>query len=254
MPRPSSNELTPAYYSAQINRVVETLNKITARPTPLAPGRVIPEADDLAIHDGRRLEATVMFLDICKFSSRPCESPDEQMAIMQVLSLFFTEMIKIIEDHDGVVEKNTGDGLMAYFSSNNRPGITIQQQAVACALTMFSAAEDIINPLIARSNIEPIQFRICLDHGFITIAKVGAARRFNGIVAVGTTANIASKMLSVAKANTILLGDTIRRGLPDEWVQKFVQVETIDTGWVYRQTNTPYPFWRYIGRWKRPVL
>lgn len=254
MPNASSQELTPAYFRAQIKRVIGTLNKIIARPNPVAAGRVIPEADDIAIHDGRRLDATVMFLDICKFSNRPCEGADEQMAIVQILSLFFTEMIRIIEDHGGYVEKNTGDGLMAYFAQNDLPGITIQQRALSCALTMFCAAENIINPLLTRSNIEPLRFRICMDHGQITVAKVGAARRFNGIVAVGTTANIASKMLSVAQPNTILLGDTMRQGLPTEWVRQFVQLETASSGWVYRQSNSPYPFWQYTGRWKVPSI
>lgn len=252
MPNPSSQELTSAYFHAQIGRVIDTLNKITARPNPAPAGRVIPEADDIAIHDGRQLDATVMFLDICKFLSRPCEGADEQMAIVQILSLFFTEMIRIVEDHGGFVEKNTGDGLMAYFAQNDLPLITIQQRALSCALTMFSAAENIINPLLIRSNIEPLQFRICMDHGRITVAKVGAARRFNGIVAVGTTANIASKMLAVAQPNTILLGDMMRQGLPAEWVRQFIQLETANSGWVYRQSNSPYPFWQYIGRWKVP--
>lgn len=253
MAKPSSTELTSAYRRAQIDRVVATLNKITARPGPFAQGRVIPQADDLAIHDGRRLEATVLFLDICKFSSRPCENAEEQSAIVQVLSLFFTEMIRIIEDHGGVVEKNTGDGLMAYFAKNDLPGVSIQQRALSCALTMFSAAETLINPVLANSNIPALDFRICMDHGHITVAKVGAARRFNGIVAVGTTANIASKMLSVAKANTILLGDAMLPGLPQLWVERFVQLESQDTGWTYRPSQAPYGFWRYDGRWRVPA-
>lgn len=254
MPNPSSQELTSAYFRAQIGRVIATLDKITTRPNPAPAGRVIPEADDIAIHDGRRLEATVMFLDICKFSERPCEGADEQMAIVQILSLFFTEMIRIIEDHGGFVEKNTGDGLMAYFAQNDLPGITIQQRALSCALTMFSAAENIINPLLTKSSIVPLQFRICMDHGQITVAKVGVARRFNGIVAVGTTANIASKMLAIANPNTILLGDAMRQGLPAEWVRQFVQLETANSGWVYRQSNSPYPLWQYTGRWKVPAI
>jgi len=35
--------------------------------------------------------------------------------MLRVLNLFFTEMIRIVEDYGGAVEKNTGDGLMAYF-------------------------------------------------------------------------------------------------------------------------------------------
>jgi len=254
MAKPSSNRLTKAYQSAQIDRVLATLEKIIARPQPSTVGRVIPATENLTIHDGKRLEATVMFLDISKFSNRPCESAEEQLAMMQILSLFFTEMIRIVEDHGGVVEKNTGDGLMAYFAQNNEPEISIQHRAMSCALTMFSAAETIINPVLVRSQIDPLQFRVCLDHGHITIAKVGVARQFNGIVAIGTTANIASKMLAVAKPNTILIGDSMLKGLPQEWNNRFVSIETSETGWVYRELMIPYPFYRYTGRWTIPTV
>ena len=251
MPSPSSNELTAAYYRMQIDRIVATLNKIASRSVGPSVGYAIPAADDITIHDGRRIEATVMFLDICKFSSRPCESAEEQATMLQIISLFFTEMIRIIEDHDGVVEKNTGDGLMAYFARNDVAGVSIQQRALSCALNMFSAA-DLINPVLQRSAIPPLDFRICMDHGLVTVAKVGVARRFNGIVAIGTTANIASKMLAIAKENTILLGDQMLPGLPSAWVQQMVELESLETGWSYRQPQKPYPFWRYKGRWKVP--
>ena len=254
MVKPSSVELTPAYYRAQVDRVVATLNRIVARPQGVGAGHLISQSSDLAIHDGRRIEATVLFLDICKFSQRPCETVEEQAAMVQVISLFFTEMIRIIEDHGGVVEKNTGDGLMAYFARNDLPGVSIQQRALTCALTMFSAADNLINPVLQSAHIDPLEFRICLDHGNITVAKVGAAQRFNGIVAVGTTANIASKMLSIAKANTILIGNAMLTGLPSEWVAQFVRLETVESGWTYRQSGVSYALWQYIGRWRIPTL
>lgn len=254
MAKPSSIELTAPYYRSQVDRVAATLNRIVGRPQGVGVGYVIPQAGDLAIHDGRRLEATVLFLDICKFSQRPCETVEEQAAMVQIISLFFTEMIRVIEDYGGVVEKNTGDGLMAYFARNELPSVSIQQRALTCALTMFSAADNLINPVLRSAQIVPLDFRICLDHGNITVAKVGAAQRFNGIVAVGTTANIASKMLAIAKANTLLIGNAMLAGLPTEWVDQFVQFETLDSGWTYRQSGAPYAVWQYIGRWRIPEI
>ena len=188
-----------------------------------------------------------MFLDISKFSQRPSETPEEQATLMQILSLFFTEMIRIAEDYGGVVEKNTGDGLMVYFASE-QGGVAIQQNAVAAALTMFSAATYILNPILLQSGIPALDFRICMDHGHITVAKVGAPQRHNQIVAIGTTANIASKMLARASANTILLGNEMLKGLPTAWVNEFIKLHTSDSGWTYRQTGNPYCFWQYNGR------
>jgi adenylate cyclase len=254
MAYPSMERLTKAYLAAQTERTLATLNKIVGRD-PIASGRVVPSVEDIAIHDGRRFDqATVMFLDICKFSARPAWTDEEQQILLQILSLFFTEMIRIVEDYDGVVEKNTGDGLMAYFVRGSDDAVSIQQRALCAALTMFSAADRLINPILRKSNLDVLHFRICLDHGPITIAKVGAARGFNGIVAIGTTANIASKMLSVADPNTILVGTKVLAGIPQSWSTQFLQFKTQETGWTYRIDGSKYAFWVYTGRWSDPIL
>ncbi|MFC4309094.1 adenylate/guanylate cyclase domain-containing protein [Steroidobacter flavus] len=243
---------TKAYRDAQITRTLATLEKIRGRSSVPA-GRVIPDADDLPIHAGRRLDATVLFLDISKFSQRPAWTEGEQDTLLRILSLFFTEMIRIIEDFGGVVEKNTGDGLMAYFVAEPGDTISVQQRALAAALTMFYAADNYINPILRSSQLEPLQFRICMDHGPITVAKVGSARGFNGIVAIGTTANIASKMLAAADPNTILMGTKALVGLPTSWQTTWARPKTSETGWFYRGDSSPYTFWTYVGRWLEPT-
>jgi class 3 adenylate cyclase len=80
----------------------------------------------------------VMFLDICGFSGRPADTPADQDVLLRALNLFFTEMFRIAEDYGGTVEKNTGDGLMAYFEDQASDGrVSGCQRAVAAALTMM---------------------------------------------------------------------------------------------------------------------
>lgn len=249
---PSTDRLTRAYLDSQIARSLTAARNIGQRANVTA-GRVIPADGDLPIHGGRRIDATVMFLDICKFSARPSWTAPDQENLLRILSLFFTEMIRIVQDFGGTVEKNTGDGLMAYFTRQPNIDTTPQKQAVATALTMFYATAHIVNPIIRASNLGPLDFRICLDHGPITVAQVGAARGFNGIVAIGTTANIAAKMLDVADANTILVGTKVLEGLPADWVRSFAVFKTSETGWCYTDSGEPYSFWEYNGRWTEPA-
>ena len=61
------------------------------------------------------MNATIKFTDISGFSLRNSISTEEQEMMLRVLNLYFTEMIRIVNDYGGSVEKNTGDGLMAYF-------------------------------------------------------------------------------------------------------------------------------------------
>jgi len=208
-----------------------------------------PEPDStnsLAIGEGRRLSACVMFLDICDFSKRPMETDSEQDLVLRVLALFFSEMISIAEEYDGQVEKNTGDGLMIYFPDNDSTAV---KKAIACALTMQAATSKLINPIIKATNTQEIQFRISMDYGSVTIAKIGAPRRFSSNVAIGTTANIASKMLKFAKEDQIILGDFAKQQLPIEWQYKYTQILPISTGWVNTKTGLAYSFFLYTGRW-----
>jgi class 3 adenylate cyclase len=216
------------------------------------PGRVVPEAEDLVIGDGRRLDAAILFLDISGFSSWPSETAEEQKHVLALLNVFFTEMVRIAEDYSGTVEKNTGDGLLAYFE--DKAADEGSKRAVACALTMIDTNDRLITPVLTSQGIQPIRFRIAINHGPVTIARLGAARRFNAIVAVGTAANVAAKMLSFAEADEIVIGEFVKLKLPWAWRVRWVQEMPGPTGWIYRLSGNRYAFHKYTGRWISPSV
>jgi len=235
------------YRERQLQRIRSSLERIDARQA-IPTGRVIPEAADLPIHGGRSLRATVLFLDISGFTSRQQETAEQQEILLRAIALFFSEMIRIVEDFGGTVEKNTGDGLMAYFVKGTDDVLSVQQRALSATLTMFDAAEKWLNPAIQAWATEPFQFRVCLDHGPITVARVGAAKGFNDIVAIGTTANLACKMLHVAKAGQIMIGNAIAEALEIPWRQ-YLTASPHDTGYHYVLSGQAYQYWYYVGRW-----
>lgn len=244
------NRISRLYHNLQSRRIEISRRRISAQKQAVFGGRLIPDPADLPIGRGRRLDAAVLFLDISGFTSRPSETPAEQDIQVRVLSLFFSEIIRVVGDYGGTVEKNTGDGIMAYFARS--AGGDARHRAVACAMTMFHAAAEFVNPIVVQSGINSIEFRICIDYGSVTIARLGAAQRFNHIVAVGTTANRASKMLTHAAAGDLLIGDAMLTGLPTAWLQNHVEAKSLQTGWQYPD-GTPYTFWLFNGRWTIPT-
>lgn len=244
--------LSDPNWTTQLQRVNEAVRRIVERSQLIAQGRTVPDDDSLAIGTGKRLPMAVLFLDISSFSQRPSETQAEQGQVLAVLNLFFTQMMLIAEDYGGQIEKNTGDGLMAYFPDNfGTPPEAGCKRAVAAALTMHYSNSYAISPVLAQSGISPINFRIGIDYGEVTIARIGAPKRFNSYAAVGTRANVASKMLAVAEPSEILIGDSVYWQLPSWW-QRYCQLKTVDTGWYYRATGAPYPFFSYTGRWTGP--
>lgn len=241
--------LEAAYWIAQKERI-ESLRARISEKAYLGAGRTVPDDDSLAIGDGRRLSMAVMFIDICGFSSRGMETQNEQEVMLKALNLFFTEMIRISEEYGGNVEKNTGDGLMIYFNDNEgTPPEVGPKRAVACALTMFAATKELINPILVASSIEPIDFRVSIDYGMVTIARIGAPRRFNANTAIGTTANFASKMMRRAGKNEIVIGASALEKLPPHWRRMYATPMVESTGWSYRKDGSPYLLYKYTGRW-----
>lgn len=248
--------LTSDYWEKQQSRVASMVNKLQSR-SPTRDGLDFPNPDidgSLAIGEGRRLTACVMFLDICNFSSRPMETPAEQDLMLRILALFFSEMIRIAEEYEGQVEKNTGDGLLIYFSNDpSFNGTTAVQKALACSLTMQAATEHLINPIVKASNSAEIHFRVSIDYGNITVARIGAANRFWSHVAIGATANFASKMLKYADEDQIIIGDFAKNQLPLDWQINWTQISPVNTGWVYRATGAQYPIHIFNGRWAKLI-
>ena len=157
----------------------------------------------------------ISVIDISAFSDHPSNFVGEQEMNLRILTFLFTELIRIIEDYGGVVEKNTGDGLLAYFRDNDgTPPEGGCNRAIVAALTIFYVHETAINPVITPAGLEGVSFRISIDYGCITIAKIGAPKRFSGIVAIGTKVNVASKMLTKAEPGEIVIGEDVVAQLP----------------------------------------
>jgi class 3 adenylate cyclase len=144
---------------------------------------------------------------------------------------------------------------MAYFEDETGAGTgaTSVKRAVACCLTMNAANEYLIAPILRASNVTPLEFRTSMDHGDVTIARIGAAQRFNANVAIGNTANFAAKMLALIKPGDIALGATARNRLPLPWQTSWTTLSPISTGWSYGTTKLPYPLYLYTGRWMRLI-
>ena len=239
------DEYEKSYQKIQEDRLLKSLQAINQKS--VSNGLTIPQEESVVIGTGRRLSMAIMFLDICNFTSRLSETQTEQQNILDVLNLFFSEMVRIAEDYGGTVEKNTGDGLMAYFEDKSDANGC--KRAVACSLTMFHITQNYLNPIFSKSYIQPIDFRIGIDYGNVTIAKVGSPRRFNSLVAIGTSANVACKILRFAGPNEIIIGDQVKQNLPSHWY-KYIYKLTDNSGWVYRQSGLPYSYWKYDAKWR----
>ena len=231
---------------------IEVLNE---RLSGITRGRAMPDLDQVTIGSGRRFERlAVLFLDICAFSSRKNYTEEEQRRVLAVMNIFMAEMINIVRDFGGTFEKNTGDGLMAYFGEVAQSYSESVRPAVEAALVMHYVNDNFMTPWFPQGlGIDPIRFRVGIDVGPVTIARVGTAGENNSIVAVGTPANIACKLMSLIPDGGVAIGNDVYRALPTNWETTCSPCEN-NSGFVYTADNRPYLGWQLNHRLEAPSL
>lgn len=244
---------TKNYLSSIVNRGNRRIEVLGDRLQDVADGRVMPDRDDITIGSGKRFEVAVLFLDVCAFSSRPSWTPDEQRIALVIMDIFMAEMLSIVSDFSGTYEKNTGDGLMAYFGETGATASERVKPALEAAVVMHYVNDRLITPWLAGQGIEPVKFRVGIDHGPVTIARVGIRGEKNSRVAIGTTTNLANKLMSLIPNGGICIGQYTYENLPANWNQS-CRPCVKPTGFVYVATQAPYPAWELTHRLAPPAF
>ena len=229
----------------------------TALPTRLrqvVTGRTTPALEALTIGSAREVAATVLFFDIEGSTSRtPTGHSAHLRTTLATLNCVIPMMSRVVTDHDGYIEKNTGDGLMAIFG----PSDSSANDALDAATTCFYVLREIVNPFLTANGIARVDARIGIDHGQILLARIGlptggADNQRNFLTAIGPAANIAFRLQDVAGTNGICVGDRVRQRASPTRVNHFQAFVPPDWTWVFEGTQNPYWVWKYIERRTRP--
>ncbi|MBN1384167.1 MAG: adenylate/guanylate cyclase domain-containing protein [Elusimicrobia bacterium] len=242
------------YLDKIIERTNKRISSLSEKLLEVKPARQMPEEDQVTIGSGRQMEVAVLFLDICNYSTWFNDSYDSQKIVLSIMNIFMAEMINIVRDYKGEFEKNTGDGLMAYFGTETNNSSECVKLAIDAALTMHYFNDSLFAPYMYQQGAQAkVEFRVGIDYGKITIGRVGAPGGFNSFVAIGTTANIANKLLKVAGSGEIVIGQHVKDLLPS-YRQKYCKLILMGSGFEYIRSQTPYWAYRYTSRWKHPQL
>jgi len=143
---------------------------------------------------GESLKVTVLFSDIRSFTTIS-ESMDPQN-LVGLLNEYFTEMVSIVMDEGGVVDKYIGDAIMAVFGAPvPKPEDAVN--AVRAAVRMRHALRT-LNERLAMRNVAPLRTGIGIHTGEVVAGNIGSERRMEYTV-IGDAVNLASRLESSTK-------------------------------------------------------
>lgn len=152
--------------------------------------------DPLKTH---RRDITVVFLDLRGFTAFSETTEPEE--VMGVLREYHAAMGRLIMEHEGTLERFTGDGLMIFF---NDP-VAVPDPAER-AIRMAIAMRDRVAKLQTawQKRDHDLGLGIGIAQGYATIGAIGFEGRLD-YGAIGTVTNLAARLCAEAKDGQILV-------------------------------------------------
>jgi adenylate cyclase len=143
---------------------------------------------------GESLKVTILFTDIRSFATIS-ERMDPQQ-LVGLLNEYFTEMVAIVMQEDGVVDKYIGDAIMAVFGAPV-PNPQDAVHAVRAAVRMRGALESLNLRLVERG-IPALRTGIGIHTGEVVAGNIGSEKRMEYTV-IGDPVNVASRLETSTK-------------------------------------------------------
>jgi adenylate cyclase len=152
--------------------------------------------DPLKTH---RREITVVFLDLRGFTAFAETAEPED--VMAVLHEYHAEMGKLVLQHEGTLERFTGDGMMIFFN-DPVPVPNPAEEAVKMAAAMRQRVAELM--VKWRKLDYELDFGVGIAQGYATIGAIGFEGRLD-YGAIGTVTNLAARLCGEAKPGQILI-------------------------------------------------
>jgi adenylate cyclase len=159
---------------------------------------------------GDRRPVTILFSDIRGFTSM-AESmgPD---AIAQLLTEYFSEMVEIIFEHGGTLDKFVGDAIMALWGAPIAHADD-PDRALRAAVEMQHGIARLNERWVSAGRPE-IGVGIGINYGDVFAGNIGSHRRLEYTV-IGDAVNVAHRLCSEAGPGEILVSEAVCQVVKD---------------------------------------
>jgi class 3 adenylate cyclase/putative methionine-R-sulfoxide reductase with GAF domain len=193
-----ANQAATAIDNARMSQMVEQLSRLKRFFSPQLAEMILVGGTDDPLKTHRR-EITVVFLDLRGFTMFAEQVEPEE--VMGVLRDYHAEMGRLILEHEGTLERFTGDGMMIFF---NDPMVVPNpaERALRMALAMRERVQELSKKWRKRGY--DLALGIGIAQGYATIGAIGFEGRWD-YGAIGTVTNLAARLCGEAKGEQILV-------------------------------------------------
>lgn len=170
------------------DRMRDVLGKVAS---PEIAARLLEQKIELG---GEERAVTVLFADIRNFTSL-CERLTPHQSL-ELLNRYLACINDVIDQHDGIIDKYTGDGVMALFGAPIAR-IDDPKRAILAALEIIKRVEELgVN--LASEGLPNPAIGIGINTSQVIAGNVGTPARFNYTV-LGDGVNLAARLENLTK-------------------------------------------------------
>ena len=191
-------------YADQLQREATVRSNFERYFAPNVAAEIAQQQGAVALGGDRR-PLTVLFSDIRGFTSLSERMTPEEIA--QLLSDYFSEMVEIVFEHGGTLDKFIGDAVMALWGAPIAHADDTDR-ALAAAMAMQRSLVA-LNARWATAGRQQIGVGIGINYGEAFAGNIGSHRRLEYTV-IGDAVNTAARLCKNAEAGEILVGSTFR--------------------------------------------
>ncbi|MFZ0514118.1 MAG: adenylate/guanylate cyclase domain-containing protein [Candidatus Nitrosopolaris sp.] len=195
-------------------------------------------------HINRKTNVVIMFTDVNNSTEMSLSLPEDRFALM--IQTFAQEISIAVTGYGGYVFKYEGDAVIGLF-----PGKYDQAKAcknvLNCTTSILEIIREVINPAFKENGLPEISVRIGLTYGYALVVLYGNNLKKAHIDIIGSSISLASKILSIAKPNQVLVGESIYKILlSSESISnsKFIEINLNPTKWKYLSRSDPESMYR----------
>lgn len=158
---------------------------------------------------GELRDVSVLFCDIRGFTPLTQNMPPGE--VIEMLNEHMTALMRVVKEHNGVLNNFVGDLLVAIFGAPVPRG-NYTQDAALCALGLIEE-----RTRLNQSSRHKLQIGVGLATGNVVAGGMGSADRFHYTV-LGERVNLASRLCSQAARSEVLIDQNTRERLGESAV------------------------------------
>jgi len=195
-------------------------------------------------HVNRKTNVVIMIVDVNNSTQMSLSLEEERFALL--IQTFAQEISIAVAGYGGYVFKYEGDAVIAFF-----PGEYDQlkacNNALDCATSILQIIREVINPAFNGNGLPEISIKIGLTFGYALVLLYGHSLEKAHIDIVGSSISLASKIVSIAKPNQVLVGERIHNivlSSKSMSKSKFIEIILDPTKWKYLSRSDPDSMFR----------